>query len=141
MRYICIVLVLTFFFIEPLFTTNAYYYESTQDDVVQVELESNVSTSTEDIIVADDPKCSCVKGARHHGLNVPPADARDLVPNFSPIIGGGILLEYPNASHIAVITGFTDEGFEIVEWNYEPCEETRRVIAFNDHRIRGFVSY
>ena len=65
--------------------------------------------------------------------------AEDLKPNGEPVIGGGILLKYPNNYHVAVIQEFRDEGFFVKEGNFKKCEITERLIKYNDPVITGFI--
>lgn len=84
------------------------------------------------------PECNCILGAQHFSpFKIPFKDASKFVGNSTPVIGGVIILEY-NVWHVAVVTGFAEKGFSIVEWNYRKCEETRRIVGYNDPHIRGF---
>lgn len=83
--------------------------------------------------------CSCVVYARQRGVAIPyNTDAGDLVPNSPPTPGGLVLLRYPKADHVAVITGFTEHGVMVREGNYKHCKETIREIRFDDRALRGF---
>lgn len=84
-------------------------------------------------------ECSCIKTARNLGVKIPfGTNAKDLVPNSPPIIGGLILLKY-GVHHVVVLEGF-EGGFQVAEGNFEkgPCVVTRRRIDFNDPHIIGF---
>jgi hypothetical protein len=59
----------------------------------------------------------------------------------TPTIGGLVLLKYDDVYHIAVVTGFTNDGFRVFEGNYKPCEITRRTIGWNDERIVKFLYF
>jgi len=83
-------------------------------------------------------ECSCVVYARNKGLHIK-GNASEQVPNSMPAVGGGILLKYPNASHIAIIKDITDEGFLVSESNFYRCKKSERLISFNDKFIKGFI--
>lgn len=81
---------------------------------------------------------SCILTARmYSSFTVPRSNAEDIKGNGPPVIGGLILLEYGNISHVAVIEGF-EGGLNIVEGNYMVNQMTRRTIDFNDENIAGF---
>ena len=83
--------------------------------------------------------CSCIKYIRSIGVNVPYGTNAEDIPNQgSPTLGGLILLEYEDISHVAIIQEFTDKGFLVTEANYKSCERTTRIISYNDPFIRGF---
>lgn len=84
-------------------------------------------------------ECSCVVYAQSRGLAVS-GNADDILPNSPPIVGGGILFQYPQAGHIALIRNITDTGFIIEESNYKRCKKTERLVDFNDKYIRGFIN-
>ena len=112
----------------------------------------DISTSTENTLISDSganngvekkdsPDCYCVTSARNEGVDIPKVDsASDLIPNSEPRVGGLVLFQYEDVSHVAVIKDFVDEGMKVVEGNYKPCEKTERVVAWNDPFIRGFWS-
>lgn len=88
-------------------------------------------------------ECSCIKIARSVGVKIPlGTNAEDLKPNTTPHLGSLILLKYGDIWHVAVILGYTDSGFKVVEGNFHrgPCVPTERVLAFNDVHIVGFWS-
>lgn len=112
--------------------------------------EGNVSASTSTpfislINVAEASSspiyCSCVRTSRLFNPNLPLKDAKDLVPNSEPVIGGQILFYYPKSDtwHVATIEKFTKDGFQIVEGNFEKCDKTRRLVYYNDPFIKGFI--
>lgn len=84
-------------------------------------------------------ECFCVKIAKILGLKVPPGDAKDLVPNGTPDLGNGILFDYHGVRHIAVIQGFMDQGWLVEEGNFKKCKRTKRIVAWNDRFIIGFI--
>lgn len=85
------------------------------------------------------PYTSCVKVARMYGLQLPPGDAQDLIPNDIPTVGGGILFSYTNNDHVAVIKEFREDGYWIVEGNFSTTTKaTYRLVAYNDPFIKGF---
>jgi len=93
------------------------------------------STTTENQVVF----CNCVLGARHEGAQLPRETYADsLLPNSPPGVGGVVILQYPHASHVAVILSFEETGIWIVEWNYIPCQKTERLLPWNDPHIVGF---
>ena len=81
---------------------------------------------------------SCVKTARFLGLNLPGGDAKDLVPNGAPTIGGGIIFKYPTYSHVAVIKEFRKDGYWVAEGNFEKNKLTYRLVSYNEKSIVGF---
>ena len=89
----------------------------------------------------DTTECSCVRTAIKYGLSIPLVDAKDLIPDSSPIIGGGILFYYPRTKthHVGVITNIEDDHFEIIEGNFKPCELSKRKVSFDDPFIIGFI--
>lgn len=83
--------------------------------------------------------CSCMAFARVKGARLPRGNASDLVPNSEePRVGGVVLLEYSQQSHVAYVERVTIEGIEIIESNFEPCKITRRTIKHDDPNIKGF---
>lgn len=92
-------------------------------------------------IVQESPYASCVVTARLLGLPLPKGDAKDLDPNSVPTIGGGILLSYDKAEHVAVILAFLNDGFWIGEGNFGEPVYNERLIPYDDEAIRGFVYY
>lgn len=89
---------------------------------------------------SDDVYCSCVKTARLHGANIPlGANAWDLSPNtFTPYVGVVILMKYPHTSHVAVIEKVENDGYWVVEGNFNRCELSRRFVLKSYSRIVGF---
>lgn len=85
-------------------------------------------------------KCLCVAYARLFMPSIPyPMNADELVPNGTGDLGNGILLDYSGVRHLAVIQGFTDEGWKVTEANKLPCQITERVISWSDENIVGFI--
>ena len=85
-------------------------------------------------------KCLCVAYARAIGMDLPyPINADELEPNGMPDIGNGILFRYGDVYHLAVIIGFTDEGWLVTESNKESCTISERVVKWDDKFILGFV--
>lgn len=82
--------------------------------------------------------CSCSSFAHVLNPKIPIKNAEDYTPNGAPTIGGLVLLKYPKAAHVAVITGFTGNGVTVRETNYEPCKMGRREILFTDPALVGF---
>ena len=83
--------------------------------------------------------CSCIVTAREYGIDIPiGTNASDFIPNSVPVVGGLILLSYPNDDHIAVIVEFRDDGFWVYEGNFEPGVQGYRLISYKDLSIRGF---
>lgn len=109
---------------------------------IQIELPSPIiATATPvEMPIPEEIKCLCVAYARFVGMRIPyPTNADELVPNGTPDIGNGILFRYGNVSHLAVILGYTDEGYKVTEANKTPCEVSERVVPWNDPNIVGFV--
>lgn len=91
-------------------------------------------------------ECFCVTYARELVPSVPQLNADEwiLLPqstHATPQIGGIILLQYSDVWHVAVITEFTESGFQVSESNYVPCTVTERIIPYNDSRIRAFFDF
>lgn len=82
--------------------------------------------------------CSCVKTARELRPDLPLLDAKDIQPNGPPVIGGAVLFQYTNNSHVAIIKEFLPDSFLIYEGNYKPCATGTREIQWNDKFIKGF---
>jgi len=84
-------------------------------------------------------QCSCIKGARRFGIDIPTGVSETgLEPNTTPSEGVLALFTYKGVHHVAVIIGIEDEGFTVVEWNFERCRKTHRFIKWNDKNLRGF---
>ncbi len=62
----------------------------------------------------------------------------DLSPNTYPVVGAAVLLNYGHTPHIAIVTGFTEDGVKIAETNYRRCKKTERTLRFTDAALRGF---
>ncbi len=86
--------------------------------------------------------CSCIKGARNLGVNIPiGTDAQDLKSNSVPTIGSLILLKYENGvSHVGVIQKITDSTFVFESYNRIPCLHSVDEIGMNSPFIVGFWS-
>ena len=92
--------------------------------------------------MVEDDACFCSRYARNEGVNIPAANAIDLVASTTPELGGGILFSYGTGidkHHIGVIRVFLKEGFFIEEANHEPCKVTTRIVKYNDPYIIGFI--
>jgi len=85
--------------------------------------------------------CSCILGARRFGVNLPPGNAEDLIPNSTPVVGGVALFNYSGVHHTAVITELSEQTFSVIETNYKKCQKTQRDIRYNDPSIRGFAKF
>lgn len=85
--------------------------------------------------------CSCVSFAKAMGAKLPKGSANDLFPNTSefPRVGGVLILKYwnPDRHHVAYIEAIKEDGYHIVEGNFERCKITKRVIPFNSKNIMG----
>lgn len=85
--------------------------------------------------------CSCVQFAKAMGAKLPKGSANDLFPNTSefPRVGGVLILKYwnPDRHHVAYIEAIKEDGYHIVEGNFERCKITKRVIPFNSKNIMG----
>lgn len=84
-------------------------------------------------------ECSCVVYVRSRGLNIV-GNASDQIPNSIPTIGAGIIFDYSNTGHIAIIENINEKGFIVSESNFKRCKKGTRLIPFNDPAIKGFVS-
>lgn len=85
--------------------------------------------------------CSCIQTAKAMGAKLPKGNANDLFPNTSeaPRVGGVLILKYwnPDRHHVAYIEKISENGYHIVEGNFEKCKITRRVIPIEDRHIMG----
>lgn len=118
-----------------------------------LESRTSLSTGTTSPEIAAEPPespaeapthsehCSCVVTARMEGLALPKGDAKDLKPNSAPVVGGGVLLSYSTADHVAVIKEIHREGMWVVEGNFNKCKRTKRLVRWDDRHIKGFVAY
>lgn len=108
--------------------------------IAQAQTLSKEDVASSTVKVATNSQyCSCVSTARNLGVDIPlNMNASDFKPNSTPVINGLVILQYPKAWHVAVITGFTDDGFSVVEGNYKPCQKDTRVLKWNDPHIVGF---
>lgn len=88
--------------------------------------------------------CSCIKTARAEGTDIPyNTNAEDLQPNSVPVVGGLVLIKYPNIEHVARIIAFLENGLQVVEGLELPtgeCVRRIRTIPFDYPFIRGFWS-
>jgi len=84
--------------------------------------------------------CSCIKFARTLVPQLPKGDAKDLIPNSRPEIGGIVIFHYPDTAHIAVIQKFTNSGMIVAESNYHRCKKDTRYVDFTDPAIFGYWS-
>ena len=93
------------------------------------------------IEIIADIACSCVRTVIAEGLAIELKDAKDLIPNSEPLIGGGVLFYYPKTDthHVAYIQAFTDEGMFVKEGNFKKCEISERLVYWNDPFIIGFI--
>lgn len=134
-------LLLSFFIEEP--PKPSFQYESPIiiEQYIPPEPPPAPPVIVEEEVVAESYLCFCVRTARKYSpFNVPYLDAKDIQPQGTPVIGGLILLEYTNVSHVAVIMSFEADGFRIYEGNYIPCKFSERIIKYNSSSIRGFWS-
>ncbi|MCF7836021.1 MAG: hypothetical protein K9M15_02775 [Candidatus Marinimicrobia bacterium] len=100
---------------------------------------SKLSSTTQQFVLKQDILCSCVLFARRYADFPPIHSPADLQPNTFPEIGVAVLLDYSiGGSHIAIVTGWADGGFKIMEANYFRCRSSERVIKWSDTHIRGF---
>lgn len=85
--------------------------------------------------------CSCIRTARAEGTPIPyGTDAKDLIPNSPPTIGGLIIFKYGDTYHVAKILSFTSAGFFVVEGNRNRCLREERTVYYEDPFIIGFWS-
>lgn len=82
--------------------------------------------------------CSCVSTVRKLGANPPKGDAKDLITNGIPTVGGIVKFKYGEIYHIAYIQFFVGNGMWIQEGNFVVCEFTERFVSFNNPFIIGF---
>lgn len=115
--------------------------EIAESPTVQAPIAGDVETVTKTSEGTIKIECSCVKTARSLGVPIPyNTDAKDIVPDGTPEIGGLIVLKYGDIYHIAVIQGF-ESGFNVSEGNFKECEMSERTIDFNDPHIVGFKRF
>jgi len=121
---------------------HSHYIPIVKEIVVEEEAETK-PIKVEEPIKEAPPKyninCSCVSYARQFVPDLPRGNADSFKANSNPMIGGIILLKY-NVRHLAVIVDFKEEGILIKEANYKHCEETTRIIRYDDDAIVGFYS-
>ena len=90
-------------------------------------------------------KCSCVEGLRYFGVDLPPRpfDAKNFIGNAMPSVGGVVIFYYAsnNTWHVALIVELHADYMLVREWNFEPCVETWRRVAYDDKAIYGFSSF
>lgn len=105
--------------------------------MLALALAAVIASSTPSLDIAN----SCVLYARQEGIKIPiPTDADLILPNGSPDIGNGALFRYASSSHIAVITGYTENGFTVKESNFKKGQITlKREILWTDRYLIGFV--
>lgn len=85
-----------------------------------------------------DIRCYCVMWLRFtYGVPVH-GDSNTLVPNTSPQVGAILLTKWEKTIHAEYIVSLGSDGMVVHGSNLEPCKETRRVVAYNDSRIKGF---
>jgi len=98
------------------------------------KLSTNVKEKIESL-------CSCVKGVRSFGINLPSVkSAKDLPANSTFHVGAVVLFDYPEneLGHVALIVKMTPEYMIVKETNYKKCSYTERRVYYNDPNIRGF---
>lgn len=99
------------------------------------------ATSTQEA-PTEPQECFCVTFARKYIPNLPRGDAKNLIPNSGPTIGGVMIMDYYGVGHVAVITGFDKNGdAQIIEANYKKCRVTRRTVSLDDIHIVGYANY
>ncbi len=82
--------------------------------------------------------CSCVKGLRSFGVNMPFKDAKYLPANSTAMVGNVILFKYPKTYHASLITAIEEKYYVIKETNFGGCRYNERKVLKNDPYIRGF---
>lgn len=89
-------------------------------------------------------RCYCVSYAREYVPEVPKLDAEwwDVIFHGSnPSVGSILLLHYPKAWHVAVVTGFSEEGVYVREANFHLCQTSTRLIAWSDPALIKFINF
>ena len=86
--------------------------------------------------------CSCVAHSRRNSPYQPPRvkQASEIpVIQFTPKVGGWVLMNIAPYGHTAVITKILGDKIEITEANYPvSCKENKRIISIKDPTIRGY---
>ena len=82
--------------------------------------------------------CSCVKGLRSFGVNMPFADAKNIRPNSVAKVGNVILFKYLKTYHASLIIEIHEDYYLVKETNSFRCQYGERKILKTDPYIRGF---
>ena len=115
-------------------------------------IERNIADTTQTTSPAIYPqnkvdlyKCSCVEGLRYFGVDLPPRpfDAKNFIGTDPPSVGGVVIFYYAGNDtwHVALIVELHADYMLVREWNFEPCAETWRRVAYDDKAIYGFSSF
>lgn len=91
-------------------------------------------------------ECLCVAEARRHVPLTPRLDAKwwSLLPQetrSAPIVGSIVLMKYEKSWDVAVVKGYGAKGFIVAGVDFDTCNPTTRVIAYNDTRIKAFFDF
>lgn len=87
----------------------------------------------------DPDLCYCVRYLKRYGVYLG-KNADEIAPNIplrSAKMGDLAVLRY-DVAHVAYIEKITPQGVFLAEANYIDCEETKRVLDFNDPALVGF---
>ena len=80
-------------------------------------------------------RCECMSYARSQGINIPlGTDINTIKSNSPPTIGGLAIFSYDGIGHVAIITGFRDDGFTVKESNFEKCKISERFAKWDDEK-------
>lgn len=120
-----------------LISSEPIIYIAEAKDIILLEK----AVSPEEVVVTRD--CSCIKGARDYGVDIPyNTDAKDLKTNTMPVVGALILLTYPNSEHVGVTIEFDGVGVLFYEENFDNppngCRQGFRFVKWGSKEIKGF---
>jgi len=97
--------------------------------------------------VVKEIKCSCIRGIRRKGIELPrPTNAWDIEPNSTPKEGGLALFTYdPNdytKDHAGYIGSLKESGFWMYDENFNNpiggCRSGWRFVLWDDENLKGF---
>ena len=125
--------------IEPLESPqNSDKTSSSEAIAVEVALDTPKAI-IEPVIVDKEDLCFCVRYLKLLGAELPPGNAEDFTPNGTPDIGNVALFRYKTDAHVALITGYTENGFAVKESNFRSCQTTEREVYWSDPYLKGFI--
>lgn len=90
------------------------------------------------VVPEDKIACNCYAYLVTKIKGLPRMD--EIVPNSPPTIGGVVVMNYHGVPHVALITGFTNDGVIVSESNYHHCLYDTRTVSWTDKALVGFFS-